>query len=370
MHETAHDTSPYSELARKNRRLRMAVAVLSCAVIGLVLFVLVGGRGNGGAGATKAPGDRGSVHEQKASDSAALRSQHRRKTLSMPSVLVGVTTSGVLEDLDPSGGAPVRTLASGVAGDEVDVSPDHATVYFESATGCLHEIEKVSVTGGSPEVVASGSVPAISPDGSQLAYVRQPLGGPAQCPGQSTSASAYTLVVRQLSTGAETTYPVSPQLAGGGPEPIDHLSRSFDGRELAVSVAASPGNQGFRLVVIHPATDEYYFTGSGVPVTGTDAPASYYREGAFMPDGDLFVNRVCCEATAASSSSTLLIEIDPSTGAVVHQVAVGILGNDHTSLESDSSGHWLLYLSGNELLVSEDGGRPFELTTGLAAAAW
>ncbi|MGH9029631.1 MAG: TolB family protein, partial [Acidimicrobiales bacterium] len=294
----------------------------------------------------------------------------RRGASSLPRVLVGVTTGGVLEDLDPSSGSPVRDLATGATGDEVSVTPDGSSVYFEAAVGCMHEIEKVLVAGGTPEMVATGSVPALSPDGSELAYVRQPLENQGPCEGQTVSASSYTLVVRVLATGVETTYPVSPTLANGRPNPIDHVSWSFDGRELAVSIEGGQGDDGWQLVVVHPATDDYYFSGSGVSLTGADASSSYYREGTFMPDGELFVNRICCEGPGATVTSTLMLEVDPSTGAIVHQVAIGILGNDHTSLDVDPSGHWLLYLSGNELLVSENGERPNELATGFEAAAW
>jgi len=289
----------------------------------------------------------------------------------VPDVLVGVTTSGALEDLDPSTGAPIRTLATGATGDEVSVTPDGATVYFEADVGCMHQIERVDLSGGSPQLVTNGSFPAVSPDGTELAYVRQPLASEPACQGQSFSPSQFELVVRDLSSGAETTYPVAPQVAANGLQsPIDHLSWSEDGQELAVSIAAVEDNEGWQLVLIHPSTDEFYFSGDGVPVTGTDASASYYREGVFMPNGELFVNRVCCGGVPTKITSSLLLEVSPATGAIDHQVAIGITANDHSSLESDSSGHWLLYLSGTALYVSENGGRPTVLTSGLKAAAW
>ena len=68
------------------------------------------------------------------------------------------------------------------------------------------------------------------------------------------------------------------------------------------------------------------------------------------------------------------VKAQRSTGRPVDEVsdvpAVGWLDRDHTSLDGDPSGHWLLYLSGPDLFLSLDGAAPFKLTTGLGAAAW
>jgi hypothetical protein len=107
-----------------------------------------------------------------------------------------------------------------------------------------------------------------------------------------------------------------------------------------------------------------------VPVAdGPDVEQSYYREGAFLPDGDMFVNRVCCSGWAVRDTSSLLWEISPS-GQLIRQVAIGFTNRDHSSLDADPSGRWLLYLSGQDLFLSKDGTAPFMLTSGLIAAAW
>ena len=79
--------------------------------------------------------------------------------------------------------------------------------------------------------------------------------------------------------------------------------------------------------------------------------------------------RICCTDGTAGKNSNLLWEVDQS-GRFVRQVAIGWPDRDHTSLDGDPSGHWLLYLSGPDLFLSLDGAAPFKLTTGLAAAAW
>jgi hypothetical protein len=104
-----------------------------------------------------------------------------------------------------------------------------------------------------------------------------------------------------------------------------------------------------------------------VPLPGL--ARSYYREGVYLRDGDLFVNQMCCAGLPARVTSSLLLEVGPS-GELVRQVAIGFRDRDHTSLSADPSGHWLLYLSGPDLFLSLDGAAPFKLTTGLTAAAW
>jgi hypothetical protein len=123
-----------------------------------------------------------------------------------------------------------------------------------------------------------------------------------------------------------------------------------------------------------------------VPVTGSpDASSSYYGEAAYLPDGNLFVNRDCCQGDDPVSSipadSNLMQEISTS-GSLVHQVAIGIQDNGHTSLSVDPTGSWLLYISSSQtaatpsnvpsgtLYVSQGGARPTALTTGMTAAAW
>ncbi len=49
------------------------------------------------------------------------------------------------------------------------------------------------------------------------------------------------------------------------------------------------------LAQVDPATARYYLPSAGsgataVPVTGPEGAHSYYRGGAFLPDGDLFLS--------------------------------------------------------------------------------
>jgi hypothetical protein len=238
----------------------------------------------------------------------------------------------------------------------------------------------VPVAGGNPSLVAGGALPALSPDGTELAYARQPIQNgqvPRSCSVASSGfAASFELVVRNLRTGQETLYPMSPDLVQLGlPYPISHLSWAPDGAHLAVSIAAPQDNVGWALVVLDTRTDRYYrsSTVASVPVTSGPTPdRSYYREGVFMPSGNLFVNRVCCsgiEPNGPPVTSSLMWEVRPD-GMLVRQVAIGFTDRDHTSLDADSTGHWLLYLSGSDLYVSRDGQTPVKAATGLIAATW
>jgi WD40-like Beta Propeller Repeat len=285
--------------------------------------------------------------------------------------IVAVTNQGALVVLDPLTGIARKILVrGGVLAGAVSVSADGRTVYFAArhGNGCEGTIESIPAAGGRVAVIAPGVLPAISPDGTRVAFVRMPDG----CGHLGSAAASPEVVVRDLAGGGETVLPAAPDPASAGAVP--ELSWSPDGKRLLVAVARSKGTGSWVLAQVDPATARYYLPSAGsgasvVPVTGPDAAHSYYRGGAFLPGGDLFVNRICCTDGVHGESSNLLWEIDPS-GRFVRQVAIGWRDRDHTSLDGDPSGQWLLYLSGPDLFLSLEGAAPFKLTTGLAAAAW
>jgi hypothetical protein len=292
-----------------------------------------------------------------------------------PPAIVAVTKAGALVLLDSATGSAARTLVpDGVLGDEISVSPGGATVYFARAHGCTSHVESVPVTGGSPTVIASGSLPAVSPDGTKLAIAREPPLTTACVPREPNQVSQYKVVVRTLSSGSQVTYPMlAAGKSSGLPFPVSHLSWAPDGIRLAVSILSPEDNEGWNLVIMNTATAQYYLSGPGdtyVPPTGhPSARKSYLREGVFMPNGDLFVSRACCAGVPVRNTSRLMWEVNTS-GTLVHQVAIGFASLDHTSLDVNATGRWLLYLAGDILYVSHDGNTPRQLATGLIAAAW
>lgn len=308
--------------------------------------------------------------------------------------IVAVTTSGALVVLDPSTGAVTRTLvSSGVAvssggpqgEDEISVSPNGGTVYFTGRANCSDSVESVPAAGGTPTVVTTGQLPAISPSGSKLAFTQQDEG---DCTGSQDWAQNYSVVIRTLSTGSQVTYPMAPNDAGQIlPDPITHLSWAPGGGDLAVSIGSFQDNLGYSLRVLNPSAAQFYSTGPGtttIPVTSSPT-GSYYNEAVYLPDGNLFVNRNCCMGVPVThpADSNLMQEISTS-GSLVRTVAIGIPTDDHTSLSVDPGGNWLLYIAGTHgyitadgtvpttgtLYVSQDGAKPTQVATGILAAAW
>ncbi|MGI8451080.1 MAG: TolB family protein [Streptosporangiaceae bacterium] len=310
-----------------------------------------------------------------ASAPAAKGAHPVSQTTARPPAMAGVTARGALVLLSSSTGTPVRTLVpNGVIGDEISVSADGQTIFFSRRHGCVDDVESVAVSGGKPTLLTTGSVPSLSPDGSTLAFARQPtLTRHCMKPAGSDLSAQYSLVTRTLGSGVERVYPMLPAGQPGGlPAPISHLSWAPNGTELAVSIAAIQDNEGWQIMLVDTATAQNYLGGTGdtqVPVTGPDRRRSYWREGVYLPGGNLFASRGCCAGEPARNVSKLMWEITPG-GVFKHRVAIGFAGLDHTSLAVNQSGKWLLYLAGTGLYVSEKGARPRQVGSGLIAAAW
>ena len=293
----------------------------------------------------------------------------------VPPGIVAVTTAGALVALNPATGVVSRTLVPGkVDGGEISVSAS-GVVYFAVRRGCSDEVESVPVAGGSPSEIATGSLPAVSPDGTKVAYAVEPSERTGCYPSTGNPVPLYNLDIRSLAGGAFTALPQVPasQAASTLPAPISYLSWAADGGQLAVSVSAFQDNEGWNLVLVDPSVARDYLTGPGttsVPVTGQpDKQRSYLEGGAYLPDGDLFVSRACCGGVPVQNTSRLLWEVS-TAGALVHQVAIGFPNLAHTSLAASRDGNWLLYLAGHDLYVSSGGATPAKLTSGLIAAAW
>ena len=363
--------SPGARRGRGGRRHRGMAAALPVALTLLTAALLTAC-----SGSSASPQGSGSPSSAPASSSpASTPSSSSSPSAAGPPAVVAVTKAGALVLLDSATGSVARTLVpGGVLGDEVSVSPDGATVYFARAHGCATHVESVPVTGGSPTVIARGSLPAISPDGTKLAIAREPALTTGCVPSESNLVAQYKVVVRTLSSGSQVTYPMlAAGQSSGLPYPISHLSWASDSTRLAVSILSPEDNEGWNLVIMDTATAKYYLAGPGdtfVPATGhPNARDSYLREGVFMPNGDLFVSRACCTGLPVRNTSRLMWEVTTS-GTLVHQVAIGFASLEHTSLDVNATGRWLLYLAGDILYVSHDGNTPRQLTTGLIAAAW
>jgi len=307
------------------------------------------------------------------STSASASTSAGAATATSPAILA-VTKKGALVTLDPATGTVMQTLVpSHVIGDEISVSST-GMVYFAVRHGCSSSVESIPVAGGTAAVIAAGSLPAVSPDGTRLAYADEPSLTMGCLPSNSDLVSLYHLDIRTLSSGSTVSLAMVPSGQDSGlPAPISHLSWSADNDHLAVSTLSVEDNEGWALVIVDTSQAKYYLSGPGtaaVPTTGDpNARDSYLREGVFMPDGDLFVSRACCAGVPVRNTSRLMWEVT-TAGAFVHQVAIGYPNLDHVSLDTSADGKWLLYLAGKALYVSHLGNTPRELTSGLIAAGW
>jgi len=350
------------------REVRAAALRRACLLLGVISSAaLLSACSHGGSAAPQAT-------VTVTSSAAASASTSANPAAAVPPAMVAVTKAGALVTLNPATGAATQTLvASGVLGDEISVSST-GMVYFAVKHGCSSEIEAIPAGGGATAMIATGSLPAVSPDGAKLAYASEPSLTIGCVPSTSNLVPLYKLEVRTLSTGTNVTYPMVPSGQGSGlPAPISHLSWAPDNDRLAVSVAQIQDNEGWGVYVVDTSSAQYYLTGSGtafVPVTGQPSTKdSYLREGVFMPGGDLFVSRACCAGIPPRNTSRLMWEVS-TAGALVHQVAIGFPNLDHTSLDVSADGNWLLYLAGNDLYVSQGGATPREVASGFIAVAW
>jgi hypothetical protein len=124
-----------------------------------------------------------------------------------PSEIAAVTTAGDLVVLDTETGGVLRTLVDGsttpVAPDTPAVTPDGRFAYVTIGEGCEAAIVQVDLVtgvgpGADPAVVANGAAPALSPDGTQLAFLA--------CISPRGPGSAFA--VAQVDSFASRSWPV------------------------------------------------------------------------------------------------------------------------------------------------------------------
>jgi hypothetical protein len=183
-------------LMNEHGRPRAALAAHAAAVAALLLAACSGPASPTSAAHSQPPaGARGGAPQPTSGAPGGTRQ-----------VVLGETLTSDLVLIDARTGARMSTIASGVAsGDEISVTADGSTIYYEQRGSCSGQIYSMPAAGGAATRVTAGTLPAVSPDGGQLAYFRDPAASP-QC-AQNVAPSQYVLVVRDLRTGAEATYP-------------------------------------------------------------------------------------------------------------------------------------------------------------------
>src|SRR5581483_1240995 len=307
---------------------------------------------------------------------------------SRPAALVAAQ-GGALVRLDPATGARRSTIVSaaglpGVGIGAVSLDRVHDIVYYDTLAGsdCLFapsgSIWRVPLAGDPPTRVAAGTSPAVSADGTLLAYVAEtchrcvpddPRTG-CQAPFDPHGTIAGDeLRVRTLATGADYAITSERHRDQTWLFVVDQLSWSPDNATIALSAGTVQDNEGreVRLVAAHP--------GPGLDTAPTVKPlplgsVPYVSPATYLPDGTLFAHEGCCEGWGNLAQASRLLVVDPTTGARIAQVATGFPERSHHDLVADATGAWLLYGLDNDLMVSGNRDRPTTLAHNVSAAAW
>jgi hypothetical protein len=248
-------------------------------------------------------------------------------------VLVTVASNGAVELQSPESGAVLSTL---VGPSPVDTSGRHlgepvavtadtqfAYVGYERPSPV---IESIPLSGGTPTYVAAGMDPAVSPDGTELAYA-------------SVASNNSDVVVRDLATGAQQTVDLS-----SGAALLNALSWSPDGTELALSgtfIAAapktlSPGtipdliSQGVELLRLNqPLTAANpHFVGTPVDLSGLQAGTPAWSDAQFLGSTGAIVVLRSGSGGACPAGPSSLVSVDPTTGATTTVASFAYLVSD------------------------------------------
>lgn len=271
-----------------------------------------------------------------------------------PDTIVAARTDGRVVEMSADG-TERRTLLDGERGsaETVSLTPDGRAVYVGLSTG---NIVRIPMSGGDPVVVTKGSNPAVSPDGTRLAYV-----SPRAYP-----PDPHFIVVRDLATGIEQrwrwtnqSFEAAEYLEGG-------LSWAPDGRRLSFGVAyESPPD-----VRVLDTTKTVELR--DVPPLRVHADDAEVGPGRFRGGkGTLVVDTDCCwPEYEMHGVPGRLLEVDPDTGTVLAELQKH---SDTVHLvDFDRSGRHMLFSVGSTSLASwtEDEPGSRLIGTGIVAADW
>lgn len=226
--------------------------------------------------------------------------------------IAAVDANGRAVVLDGRSGEVRRVLVEGIdvddpASNAIAVSPDRETVYVvrPGSTHSDAQIVRVDAAGGSPETLTQGHSPAISPDGTTLAYVRfEDTAGPGH--------PDPTIRLRTLSTGQER------RIGGGDVYGIWDLAWTGDGTRIAFTAG-------------EVKTGVHVLARSATSLTeakrlGPESTDASWDEIATLGDDRLAVIERCCNLPAENPERWRVLEVDATTGAVGGEV----FGRDRT----------------------------------------
>lgn len=279
-----------------------------------------------------------------------------------PSTAVVVTAQGAVVLVGTSDGRAARTLAPAGSADPTRKavrSPDGATVYFgDQAIDCgWSDLFEVPADGSRPpRAIAKGHAPAVSPDGTRLAYAT------------ADGCVGATLVVRDLATGAEVSWsvpdgrPPHPFALGG----ISAIDWAPDNRRVAFQMDEHGGVHVLDTLLPGLLT-------AAAPVEPRQQPAdTSLGLRSWHPEGGLAVAVQCCRnpdgmtsERVRTTSRTLLVDV--ATNEATPLLADGEYA---WSLDLDASGEWLAWLDDGRIVMQGPDGRMRRVAEGFGAVSW
>jgi dipeptidyl aminopeptidase/acylaminoacyl peptidase len=251
-------------------------------------------------------------------------------------------------------------------GPDVALSPDRRTVYYVASTAgdaaADSEIYEVATGGGTPTFLVTGSDPAVSPDGSSLAYV----------------LDSTAVVLRDIDTGQERSWASAP----GSEYVIHDLTFTDDGQALAFT--AAPPDEPAVLYALDLLRLSSVTAGGSLNDAGRLGPPEDAPTGTGWSTPDhrstdhlIGVVETCCALGAGGyDGNTSFAFIDPTTAQSPESVPVTGGSGTVVMAKYDISGQHQLVLTADEagttsLFRGDDGQlEPLEQAPQFTAIDW
>jgi hypothetical protein len=320
---------------RRYRRAVTALAVVSILVAGgaVVRMLPLGARGTPPAGKV--------IVVSSSSAAAAAGSVQPTRSGAQPGAEPLVLLGGIGGDSERTAvisvatGKVLRYLSPPPGGQALGVLSPDRRIWFEPAGDgpCGSTWRAIVVRSGAIVPALGGErgieTLALGPDGHRLALVKARPAG---------SGCGHRLVVRDLATGHERSWPLDPATRLG------QLSWSPDGDLLAYELSSDgdAARSRHQLLVVRVATMRAAGDGLALkaPDPGCMVSLPRFRAGS----GRLVAAEHCADADRNLSQGRALLEYDPASGAL-GRTLVRLPGNAMiTDLSVDASGRHLLVL--------------------------